>query len=152
MLVEDAERAELDLVDLVEWLDRVYLAYPLATLPTCWLWHPTVVEELWWLRCAHADAYHPTTGSWARVGDWHDRLRPNVVERLKKEATICEVLMHTAERKTDTASQLRTPVRSAVPTMAAWTAAGRPDPAPEPTAEDLEQAKQFQRDKYGGRW
>jgi hypothetical protein len=29
-----------------------------------------------WLRHAHADAYHPTTDTWQRVADWHERHRP----------------------------------------------------------------------------
>ena len=36
------------------WLDQVYLQFPDAALPTCWLWHPSVVEELLWLRRAQA--------------------------------------------------------------------------------------------------
>lgn len=150
LLVEDRDRAESDLIDLIAWLDRVYLAYPGVVLPACWLWHPAVIEELWWLRCTHADAYHPSTGTWARVGDWHDRLRPNVVERLHKEIGSCDVVVHTPERKTSKVRQLRTPLRSAVPLMAAWAAAGRPGQVPDPTEHDLEAAKQYHSEKYGG--
>ncbi len=34
---------------------------PTPWLSSCWLWHPEVIEELWWLRVAHADAYDPET-------------------------------------------------------------------------------------------
>lgn len=32
-------------------------------------WHPAVVEELWWLRGAHQDAYNGRRASWRDVGD-----------------------------------------------------------------------------------
>lgn len=47
--------------------------YPSAALPSCWLRHPAVIEALRWLRNAHADAYHSSTGC--------------VVERLPPTAT-----------------------------------------------------------------
>ena len=75
-------------------MDAVYLRYRDADCPSCWLWHPEVVEELWWLRQAHADAYHPETGSWLRVGDWHDRQRPGVVRRLVRAVGSCELALH----------------------------------------------------------
>ena len=59
LLADDADQAAADLADLCAWVGRVYLRYPRTDLPTCWLWHPHAVEELWWLRRAHADAYHP---------------------------------------------------------------------------------------------
>src|SRR5688572_9704531 len=45
----DPELAADDTTGLVEWVDRVYLAYPGVALSPCWLWHPDVVEELRWL-------------------------------------------------------------------------------------------------------
>jgi hypothetical protein len=145
LLADDAERALDDLADLIGWLDRVYLAYPGASVPTCWLWHPAMVEELWWLRQTHAEAYHPQVGSWVRVGDWHDRLRPNVVARLRKAAIACELSLHKPGAEQGHPGP-RTPLTSAAAALAAWAAAGRPDPAPEPTEAELEQAEQFHRD------
>lgn len=145
LLVEDPDRAEADVADLISWLDRVYLAFPDASLPTCWLWHSSMVEELWWLRCAHAEAYHPQNGSWVRAGDWHDRLRPNVVRRIRKATIACELSLHKpgAEQSHPTP---RTPLTSAATKLAAWAAAGRPSPVPEPTENELEQAEQVHRD------
>ncbi len=145
LLAEDTDRAEADVADLISWLDRVYLAFPEASLPTCWLWHPSMVEELWWLRCAHADAYHPQTGSWVRAGDWHDRLRPNVVRRIRKAAVACELSLHKPGGEQSHPSP-RAPLTSAAATLAAWAAAGRPSPVPEPTEAELEQAEQVHRD------
>lgn len=80
--------------DLAGWLARVYLRYEGAALPTCWAWHPDVVEELLWLRGAHADAYEGRMASWQRAGDWHDRQRPGVVKRLRAVADSCELDRH----------------------------------------------------------
>lgn len=149
LLADDPDQAAADLADLIGWLDRVYLAYPGVTLPTCWLWHPAVVEELWWLRCAHADAYGPT-GNWLRVGDWHDRQRPNVVRRIRAAVLACELSLHTAGAEAATPAA-RTPLTGAAATIAAWSAAGRPDPAPEPTEAQLEIAEQAHRDMIHGK-
>src|SRR5947199_8278675 len=65
----DSERLPPAIADLTAWLDLVYLRFPDALLTGCWLWHPSVIEELWWLRGAHAHAYDLETGSWLRVGD-----------------------------------------------------------------------------------
>jgi len=96
LLAADGRRAVADLVDLTGWLRRVYLRYPGAVLPSCWAWHPGVVEELWWLRQAHREAYAPTARSVALAGDWHDRLRPGVVARLAVVARDCDLSRHTA--------------------------------------------------------
>jgi hypothetical protein len=94
LLVDDPDQARGDAADLVEWLWRVYLRYADAALPSCWLWHPDVVEELRWLRAAHAEAFHPEIGSWRAVGDWHDRQRPNLVRRLRPLVNKCELSLH----------------------------------------------------------
>jgi len=72
LLADDPVQADADLDDLIGWLWRVYLWFPDTTLSSCWLWHPEVIEELWWLRVAHADAYDHRTGTSLRVADWHD--------------------------------------------------------------------------------
>ena len=91
LLAGDPERAVTDLAELVGWTRRVYLRYPDAALSACWLWHPDVIEELWWLRNAHADAFHPTAGSWQRVGEWHERQRPGVARRVRSAIGTCEL-------------------------------------------------------------
>lgn len=92
LLADDAAQARADLADLIRWLAEVYLRYPDAVLPSCWLWHPTVVEELWWLRCAHHEAYTGT--HYARAADWHDRQRPGVIRRIRAAIGDCELLLH----------------------------------------------------------
>jgi hypothetical protein len=94
LLAEDPDQARVDVADLAVWLQQVYLRYQDAGLPSCWLWHPDVVEELWWLRQAHAEAFHPQNGSWRAVADWHDRQRPNLVRRLRPLVNKCELPLH----------------------------------------------------------
>jgi hypothetical protein len=94
LLTDDTDLALSDLTDLAEWLARVYLRYPDAVLPSCWLWHPAAIEELRALRCAHRDAYDGHRGTWQKVGDWHDRLRPGVVRRLTAAYGSCELREH----------------------------------------------------------
>jgi hypothetical protein len=132
------EAARAVLRDLVAWLGDVYLRYSDATLPSCWLWHPDVVEELLWLHGCHRAAYDPEQGSWQRVADWHDRLRPGVVKRLTDPSTAhCELSRHAPDG--DRANPAR-----AVPLATsadldhlakAWTT--DPDTPAEPTPEQL---------------
>lgn len=86
-----------DLGDVVQWVGEVYLHYPRTVLPSCWLWHPSVLEELAWLRHAHKAAYDPQKGSWAAVGDWHDRFRPGVTKRIREAISDCELSRHTGD-------------------------------------------------------
>jgi len=97
LLTTDPKTAVGDLTDLAEWLPRVYLRYPDAVLPSCWLWHPALIEELRWLRAAHREAYDEKRGTWAKVADWHDRHRPGVVKRLQATYGSCELREHTEE-------------------------------------------------------
>jgi len=144
LLTEDPDAAARRLDDLIVWLDRVYLAYPDASLPTCWLWHPDVVEELWWLRCAHAEAYHPEVGTTLLAGDWHDRQRPNVVRRLKVAVRTCELSEHLPGRPASYPTP-RAPLAGSADLIAAWVAAGRPGAAPEPSAAQLAEAEDVHR-------
>lgn len=93
MLVTDPEVALAAVTDLIEWLDRVYLQYDTA-LPSCWMWHPSVVEELLWLRASHAAAYAGKRPSPLAAGDWHERQRPGVVKRIKEVVGGCELSQH----------------------------------------------------------
>ena len=142
LLASDPDQASADLADLIGWLDRVYLSYHGTALPSCWMWHPDVIEELWWLRCAHADAYHPKNGSWLRVGDWHDRQRPGVVNRIRRATQGCELALHTPDNA-HTGRPARTPLAEAAEMIAAWNAAGRPSPAPEPSPAQLAAADAY---------
>jgi hypothetical protein len=53
----DSRQAQSRLVELVQWLDRVYFQFPDAVLPSCWIWHPSVVEELLWLQRSWTEAF-----------------------------------------------------------------------------------------------
>ncbi len=98
LLAADAGQARADLADLIRWLAEVYLRYPDAVLPSCWLWHPSVVEELWWLRNAHHEAYLSPQTSYTRAADWHDRQRPGAVRRIRAAIGDCELLVHDRSR------------------------------------------------------
>ncbi|MGQ0480001.1 MAG: hypothetical protein ACT4O0_03075 [Pseudonocardia sp.] len=148
LLADDPDQAVADLADLTVWLDRVYLAYPSVSLPSCWLWHSALVEELWWLRRAHDDAYR--SGSWVRIGDWHDRQRPNVVRRIRNATLACELSEHRPGAELARPAP-RVPLTGAAGMIAAWVAAGRPDPAPEPTAEHLAAAEELHRQLFHGK-
>jgi hypothetical protein len=127
------------LADLISWLDRVYLRYPRAALPTCWLWHPWVVEELLWLRQAHHDAYDGEARSVAKRADWHERFRPGVVQRITADASGCELLCHQPGAEADQPPTVA-PLASAADGIAAWTADGSQGTPPSPTTEQLAEA------------
>lgn len=143
LLASDPEGAVADLVDLVEWLHRVFLRYHGAALSSCWLWHPDVVEELWWLRRAHAEAYHPTDGSWLRVGDWHDRQRPGVVRRVRDTVGSCELSLHVSGELHGRAPMVAPLAAHAAQVAAAW--ATGPGARPEPSAVQLDEAEAHNR-------
>jgi hypothetical protein len=82
--------------DLAVWLHAVYLRFEDATLTQCWWFHPDVVEELWWVRCAHREAFHPHRGGITQIADWHDRSRPHVAERVNRTLSGCELNLHLA--------------------------------------------------------
>lgn len=94
LATDQPQRARALLGELADWLARVYLRYPGTGLPSCWAWHPAVVEELLWLRNAHHDAYHGRAACWREVGDWHDRQRPGVTARIRKAIGDCELSRH----------------------------------------------------------
>lgn len=94
LLTTDPKLAVPDLTDLAGWLAQVYLRYPDAALPACWCWHPALIEELRWLRCAHRQAYDEDHGTWQAVAEWHDRLRPGVARRIRDAYSGCELREH----------------------------------------------------------
>jgi hypothetical protein len=144
LLNTNPDQAAADLGDLIEWLDRVYLRYPGSDLAACWLWHPHVIEELWWLRRAHADAFHPQDGSWLRVGDWHDRQRPAAARRVRDVLGKCDLSLHTPGKPH---SQPPTPAPltgHAAAVAAAWaTARTRPVPTTGQLGEAASYAEQL---------
>jgi hypothetical protein len=147
LLADDPDQAAA-LDDLCALVGRVYLRYPRTALPTCWLWHPHAVEELWWLRGAHADAYDPETGPWLRVGDWHDRQLPGVVRRFTDSIGSCELALHLPGQR---AAGLPRPVpfaEAAALVARTWTASAGAEPGPRPSRDQLTEADRLQRDHY----
>lgn len=150
LLADDPDQARGDVADLVEWLWRVYLRYADASLPSCWLWHPDVVEELWWLRQAHGEAFHPEIGSWRAVGDWHDRQRPNVVRRLRPLVNKCELSLHLPGQEAG-GPAADVPLAAHADAVASiWTTApGRQ--VPRPDAIQLDEADRYTRESFRSR-
>ncbi len=155
LLAADPAQAGADLDDLALWVWRVYLWYPDAWLSSCWLWHPEVIEELWWLRVAHAEAFDPSTGSTLRAGDWHDRQRPGVARRVRAVLTKCELSRHAPVngRSVDITPPAPPALARHAPAVAVvWTAGADLDAVraagPEPTAEQLAEAEAYQRALY----
>lgn len=140
LLLADEERGLTLAADLLDWVDRVYLRFSDTRLPTCWAWHPDVIEELLWLRHAHADAYG-RGGSWGRAGDWHDRYRPRVADRIRRYVGTCQLSEHVAGRPHGKPVR-QIPLLSAVNRLITFWM--RPDsataPRPEPTPAELTEA------------
>jgi len=141
--------ARADLAQLMWWIERVYLRYSRTRLSPCWLWHPEVIEELCWLRGAHADAYHPEDGSWQRVGDWHDRLRPGVERRLHALLNMCDLSRHVSRhgRPPEVGEPGPVPLAGQADAIAAaWTTVPR---TAGPTPIDVQLAEA---DRYRNEW
>jgi len=139
---DDPAQASADLADLIDWIDAVYVRYPGAALPSCWLWHPAVVEELWWLRHTHHGAYHGPDACWRDVADWHDRHRPGVTRRITAALGDCELSRHvpSADRHHPAAP---VPLAAAAAQVAERWAAHRNTPTP--TQQQLTEADQHDR-------
>lgn len=132
----DGPTAQAVAEDLTRWLGRVYLRYPGARLPSCWAWHPAVVEELLWLRQAHAEAL---TTSGDKLGAWHDRSRPGVVQRVMRYLDDCELSRHRAGADRHHSADPAVPLAEHVDLVAAvW--ANRRDTS-DPTAPMLDAAR-----------
>jgi hypothetical protein len=138
--MDDRELAYARLRDLMTWLDRVYLQFPDAVLPTCWLWHPSLVEELLWLRRSWLEAFTGRSAAIFRVADWHDRQRPGVVARIRAlNSGVCSLDQHERGAEQDR-RPATVPIAGAADGMAAWWTADREDAPPYPTDEQLVQA------------
>ncbi|MGH3867248.1 MAG: hypothetical protein ACRDQ4_14115 [Pseudonocardiaceae bacterium] len=140
LLTTDPDVADTDLEDLADWLARVYLRYPDAVLPSCWLWHPAAIEELRWLRCAHWEAYHDQRGTWAKAADWHDRYRPGVARRLTTAYGSCELREHAPGATQDRPAPAVALADLAPITARAW--ASTPNTPPIPTDQQITEAEQ----------
>ena len=138
---EDLARARDDLADLIGWLARIYVRYPDGGLVSCWAWHPAVVEELWWLRCAHHDAYHGPHASAAKAGDWHDRQRPGVTKRIRTWLRDCDLARH----QHDLSARAVPLAGSADRIAAAWTQLRT---TPLPTPEEITEADTHDRHEH----
>lgn len=128
---------------LATWASRVYLRFADAALPECWLWHPDVVEELVWLWSAWKSAYLGSAASAQRAGDWHDRLRPGVVRRIRLAAGSCSLREHLDPPKAPSV-----PTAGAAAHIAAWWT----DPSlpyPIPTSEQIRTADAAHRPTAG---
>ncbi len=145
----DAERASGLLADLTAWLGDVYLRYADAaeSLPECWLWHPEVVEELVWLMQAWLAAYVGEGACVRLAGDWHDRLRPGAVRRIKHYAPGCSLENHLPGRAKPAPV---VPVVDAADAVAAWWADHRDQAAPAPTQDQIDEAARAERLARGG--
>lgn len=134
-LPEDAPAAAAAaiLTDLAGWLRAVYLRFrdAASVFPECWAWHPEVVEELLWLRTAHAAAYTGSRASVAAVADWHDRARPGVVQRIRATAGMCSVELHEPDRPQNQPAP-DVPFTAAIDAIAAWWTSNRTAIGPEP--------------------
>jgi hypothetical protein len=136
-----AADAEQILARLAGWLASVYLRYTDAarTLPGCWLWHPEVVEELLCLHQAWLAAYADPDAPVSTAADWHDRLRPGVVRRIKDYAGMCSLETHQPGGDRHTPAPT-VPAADAAPAIATWWTTDRTTPPPEPTADQARAA------------
>ncbi|MDQ3762170.1 MAG: hypothetical protein M3460_10910 [Actinomycetota bacterium] len=124
-------------LETLEWLTRwvrdVYLWYPEARLPSCWMWHPAAIEELWWLAQAHREAYTPPTRSISKACEWHDRFRPGVVKRLNDAPyRDCDLSRHAADADRFRTMPADSPLHSAARRIATEWIDGQHIPEPTP--------------------
>jgi hypothetical protein len=151
------------LEQLIQWVRRVFLAYPDAagSFPECWLWHPAAIEELLWLWHAWQAAYVADGASARLVGDWHDRFRPGVVRRIKANFDACSLANHASSGpqgngpRSDEAGEsagVGMPFAESGREMAGWWAAGQQGAGPLPSAGQLEvSANRWRTGRAGGR-
>lgn len=145
LLADRPDQALTDLAELIAWMHQVYVCYPDAAIGPCWMWHPHVVEELWWLSQAHREAYDPEAGSWLRVGDWHDRQRPGVARRIRELLAKCDLSLHLPDRKPGQPLPAVPMAGYGADIAEAWAAQrGRP----EPTRAQIEEATAYVEEQH----
>lgn len=140
-LPTDQDTARQVLAELVDWMSAVYMRYhdAVQSLPDCWLWHPELVEELLWLQHAWRAAYRDKSASVQLAADWHDRLRPGVVRRIRAASRgLCDLSTHK-----QSLPPLTAPVGGAVSLIAQWWTTARDQAAPPPEPEHLQAASEY---------
>lgn len=89
----DPESQRGALRELAGWVDEVLVGrYHTGQeqLPRCWYRHPAAVEELSWLYLDWVKVYRGGKGSsTSAAGEWHDRWRPGVMDRLGRALSNC---------------------------------------------------------------
>ena len=144
LLVDDPSKAREMLADLIAWLDAVYLRFPDAKLPACWMWHPTVIEELWILRCVHADALSGR-GWQVKYETWLMTYRQKCLERISASVGTCDLEWHAPGGKKELKPRTAPLARHFEAVADAWTSRGVP---PEPTDEQVRDAEACDAEKY----
>ena len=91
--VEDPEAAHHMLRAIEQWVARVWQWYPKADLPSCWSWHPVVVEYLW-QGMAVQRAQLRKGGTHQGMADWQVRYQPQFAERIKAAVGACSRTRH----------------------------------------------------------
>lgn len=140
LLADDPELAGQDLEALASWLDAVWLRYPDAVLPSCWAWHPALVEELHVLRLAHVEAFDPKRGTVVKAADWHDRLRPHATARISAAYRRCSLTRHAAGGPAHQLAPTTPLTGHLTATAAQWTTSKT---NPTPTPDQLNQANAY---------
>ncbi|MCM3846332.1 hypothetical protein ND486_09020 [Pseudonocardia sp. DR1-2] len=132
----EPEKVATLLDELTGWLRLVFLRYPdgAAVVPECWAWHTDVVEELLWLMHAWCAAYQGPDASVQLAGDWHDRQRPGVVNRLRKSVGSCSIERHQTRPGwgAPPGAPPTVPGEQHASLITAWWADGREQAPPEP--------------------
>lgn len=121
-------------------------------LPSCWAWHPALVEELHVLRLAHAEAFDPKRGTVTKAADWHDRLRPHTAARIADGYARCGLHKHTPTGPSHRPAPA-TPLTGHLKAISVqWTTSKTsPTPTPDQLSEAStydQQAQQHHRDQH----
>lgn len=137
LTVNDPELVAEVAADLVRWLQQVFVYYGYQ-LPTCWPWHPPLVEQLLALRHTHWAAYSAKKVSEQARWDWHEKTLPGFAKLLGP------LLSHTLDdhRPGKAVPLVPIPMVTALPRVAEWWACqdGDPRQLPEPTEWELGEA------------
>lgn len=145
LLEDDPGRLAMMLEDLGQWVLRVYLWYPKTALPSCWMWHPALVEELLVLRQSHAEAFGEGVRSPVKAQDFHERYLPGVIARVGSAYADCELARHAPGAGGDRRGQC--------PDLPLWAAADRVAQSwvtrqfPDPTPQEITQAEIYDDDR-----
>lgn len=92
----DPTAAEIHLVELEKWTNRVLIHFPGGRLADCWRRHPNVVEELFVLKEGH-DLAWALRGAVASRFDWLNRWLPETVKRIQAACGKCSLGQHVSQ-------------------------------------------------------